>query len=1075
MKCLKNKSIFFKLIVALFICLTTCNFMFESVVHAVHKASDDHGEIVDTIISGDPPNMITETIYEDGCTYNSMSGWSLVQEDGSHTGDSTGTPSENLGGTGEDLERAEAIQGGKLLQPVVDLLLTLGDGIMDIIQSAITDTEGHITVDLRTSLLATFLGILAALAVVLIITAVSGGIGTAIAAFASGVHSAFISGALAGITKVVTIVLTITAGVGGLVTFSAVSGKFMPEITVLPTYTVSPQEIFEGKLLVFDIDFFNPKKQVYIKFVGEDYQLDGSGTKVEAYNPQTEARKIEAYYYIEDGEAIVTSKQNTAMELSPVIAKWYYTIRNIALVVMMLILVYVGIRMMLCSIAAEKSKYKKMLGDWLISICLVFVLHYIMVFAVNITENIVDLISVATSENGGQSFGLDLRSMDNKDKFIDVFKNDEELRQCLLVNGQPATSESEAEQADYFLWPTNLVGRVRMMAQVHNGSSEYVGYAIAFIVLVFYTIFFAFTYLKRVIYLAFLTVIAPLVAMTYSIDKMNDGNAQAFNKWLKEYIFNLIIQPVHLLLYMLLISMAIDLAAKNIIYTLVAIGFMMPAEKLIRSMFGFEKATTPGFLGGAAGAAVAMGVLSKLTKLGGSKGALKSSGNKSAGKLDKSEDSFANKNLGSGTLNNLYNDDDNSQTSLSLEDGGRSVNDSGENGSDSVPTLDASIERPDGFGNSNTERSAFGAVDGLGSGNSSQGDEENPDSPDNINFADIDNAEKSANPMDYLSDEEREQYMTDKAIADRTHYLEDVNKVKAWENKANEQKKTHFQQQRNTRMLEESKRRQQAERQRQAQQAEIQKQREQAQAAAAQKKYQSYGSTFKRMAKKRLAPENLANAVATTAKAGIKLTAIGVGAGLGASMAIASGSPKDIPQDIAVGATAGNAIGGMAGNFIDDLPNKAQRMAEKNESTKHEWAREKYGDEQYKEYLKEEQRNKIMKDKDLRNFYEREYNSTPVLAGKTKKERRVEMDKIMEDVAEYYVDQNVKDHNIIAKAMKLEPNKRNAKDSKAAAIMASRVKNIKELEEQKKKLTAVIGAERAAKIAKNAEDIGKFF
>ena len=38
--------------------------------------------------------------------------------------------------------------------------------------------------------------------------------------------------------------------------------------------------------------------------------------------------------------------------------------------------------------------------------------------------------------------------------------------------------------------------------------------------------------------MAFLTLIAPLVALTYPIDKMNDGQAQAFNRWMKEYIFN---------------------------------------------------------------------------------------------------------------------------------------------------------------------------------------------------------------------------------------------------------------------------------------------------------------------------------------------------------------------------------------------------------------------------------------------------------------------------------------------------------------------------------------------------------
>ena len=110
--------------------------------------------------------------------------------------------------------------------------------------------------------------------------------------------------------------------------------------------------------------------------------------------------------------------------------------------------------------------------------------------------------------------------------------------------------------------------------------------------------------------------VAPLVAMTYPIDKITDGKAQAFNTWLREYIFNLMIQPLHLLLYTLLISSAFKLASQNALYAIVAIGFMIPAEKLLRRFFGFEKAKTPGLLGGAAGAALTMTGLQKMIRFG---------------------------------------------------------------------------------------------------------------------------------------------------------------------------------------------------------------------------------------------------------------------------------------------------------------------------------------------------------------------------------------------------------------------------------------------------------------------------
>lgn len=89
--------------------------------------------------------------------------------------------------------------------------------------------------------------------------------------------------------------------------------------------------------------------------------------------------------------------------------------------------------------------------------------------------------------------------------------------------------------------------------------------------------------------LAFLTIIAPLMAMTYPLDKLQDGSAQGFNTWLKEYIFNLLIQPVHLILYTVLIGASMDLVADNIVFALVALGFILQAEKILRKFFGFEK------------------------------------------------------------------------------------------------------------------------------------------------------------------------------------------------------------------------------------------------------------------------------------------------------------------------------------------------------------------------------------------------------------------------------------------------------------------------------------------------------
>ena len=54
----------------------------------------------------------------------------------------------------------------------------------------------------------------------------------------------------------------------------------------------------------------------------------------------------------------------------------------------------------------------------------------------------------------------------------------------------------------------------------HN--AEGLGFTMLYIMLVVMTVMFLFRYLKRVIYVAFLTMIAPLVALTYPLDKIKD-------------------------------------------------------------------------------------------------------------------------------------------------------------------------------------------------------------------------------------------------------------------------------------------------------------------------------------------------------------------------------------------------------------------------------------------------------------------------------------------------------------------------------------------------------------------------
>lgn len=320
---------------------------------------------------------------------------------------------------------------------------------------------------------------------------------------------------------------------------------------------------------------------------GDELDTDGDG------NPDTHGYR--------------TSTQDSAEILQKTISSWYNAIRNICIVLMLSILVYIGIRMLLSSVASDKAKYLTMLKDWVIGLSLLFLMHYIMAFSVTLVEKLTDVVSTSIDDS---KYVVMLGHTDQMES--DLKEISDEYEKSLRID--------ENDPGQGYGWPTNLMGYLRLKAQMSKGGGQYIGEAIMFCILVIFTVIFTFTYLKRLLYMAFLTLMAPLVALTYCIDKLNDGQAQGFNKWFKEYIFNLLIQPMHLLLYYILVTSAFETMGDNIIYSIVAIGFMIPAEKLLRSLFGFEKAHTPPVMGPAAATMAGSALTALLHKRPGGKG-----------------------------------------------------------------------------------------------------------------------------------------------------------------------------------------------------------------------------------------------------------------------------------------------------------------------------------------------------------------------------------------------------------------------------------------------------------------------
>lgn len=1064
MKGLKTKKFLIKLIASICLFLTMWTFGITSVVQAaitdeererlrnefgisdvkLSSLENEYG-VVNTLV----PMKANGTVAGAGedvsywrCNFNSgfyilSNGSNIYDTQGNPVGSingggSTIVPDENTSVSVDSNQKASVLSwGGQLLQPILDLVMALGDGCMNIIQSAIMGgTDAYIAVDKsRNWILIIAVAIIAVAAIAIFIIA-TGGIGAAAAAIGakltalaggSGLAALAANGLLAGgataLAAAKGLVFIVAVGSGIFASLSAVSfldDKLFPEVTVLPLYSISPEEIFQGDILLFDVNIFNPKEIQY----GEV-----EVTNIDNGNEVSTSRN--ANYYINDkGEKIITSEQNSAKDLKNVVASWYYTLRNLAIVSLMAILVYIGIKILLTSTSSDKAKYKQMLMDWLVALCLVFVLHYIMIFAIELTESVTGIIRKASKSTSYIEI-IDNISDGNKDKYEDA------------IAGSGVDS-NEFFDGNRLYWPTNLIGHARIQAQLQDGGANYVGYALCYIVLVMYTVFFAFTYGRRLLYIVFLTVIAPLVAITYPIDKINDGKAQGFDLWLKEYIFNLLIQPLHLLLYTVLIKMAFDLAGANIIYTIVAIGFMMPAEKFLRKMFNFEKASTPGILGGAAGAALVMSGLNSLSHLGG--GAKKAKGN--ASQADSNKINF---NRGSDSGMNFDNVMGGSQ--------------------DGILPPEPDSKRPDreiqedmhdvdgdNFGTDEWDPTLFAE-----NANNLYGNEEStPGMPQSIDEArqlgqelgyEGEDLDKFLADMGYGDQDDDDLLLDDGNGADDTQYDSDED-IDIPDLPTPESGNTND-------------------------------------LPRTSKAIEAWKKGIKITGKGVV--RNIPGMLGT----GLRFTGAATGAAIGAAATIASGDPKTAVKNMSMGAVAGKAIGNIPGSMVGNAVGSIDRAKQQQIEFEKEFYGKDYSKHKREQADLEFRRDKTIKDTyaeelGINEKYKKQLQSAKEINDATqrkeriaqiKKDRKEEIEKVMKDAVEYRKF-NVTDDKVIIGAMQIDKNNpnnnRTSRDKIASAIIASKAKNNKDVTEYIKRLTAQgLSESEANKIAENAKLINR--
>ena len=279
------------------------------------------------------------------------------------------------------------------------------------------------------------------------------------------------------------------------------------------------------------------------------------------------------------------------------VAYWYYSVRAIALGALLVVGVYVGIRMALSTLSEDKAKYKRMLTDYVMSIALLFLMQYIILFILEFNNVIVVIL----------------------EKMVEGLEGDMDIESAMWT----------------------LAGNALIGIGINSLTSTF-----AYTGIVILTFCFVIAYINRMLKVGFLIIISPLITITYAMDKMKDNKSQALDTWFKELLYTILIQPFHCIIYMSYISVCLGLLTNGNtafgwgsilgseynrlaggILAIFCLLFIKQAEKIVRTIFGFkDDDSKTSFAAGVAKSAMMLSAIPKAgtaaRQLGGKVGAI---------------------------------------------------------------------------------------------------------------------------------------------------------------------------------------------------------------------------------------------------------------------------------------------------------------------------------------------------------------------------------------------------------------------------------------------------------------------
>lgn len=335
--------------------------------------------------------------------------------------------------------------------------------------------------------------------------------------------------------------------------------------------------------------------------------------------------------------------------LSNVINSWYGFFLKVAILFYLILLVYMGIRIILASTGEKKAEYKTRLVSWMMGIVMLIFFPYVMKYIILANKGfcmwIGEIGRDTTKSNTTIGDGFNIADVEITN-YANVYGTSDFVTQALGYGNISKSSEDSLLGKDIF--GNNIMLKIRFFAL----EAYSLPLAVSYIILLGETFVLVIMYYKRVFMLAFLITIFPLAAMFYTLNKTGDMKLNSFSIWFKEFVVNVFVQAFHAVTYVTTITIGLTAYQQsgNWIFFLICVLFLFQGEKIIRAIFNAQ--SSMGTIGDmAAAGAITFGALKNASKLLGSKGKSKGGDGDDSDDSAKDEKAKANRDNANKALN----------------------------------------------------------------------------------------------------------------------------------------------------------------------------------------------------------------------------------------------------------------------------------------------------------------------------------------------------------------------------------------------------------------------------------------